>query len=284
MEKYLLFTTGGGAADPLNWDSSEAAVYKLGDFKGMKPKDARTLEMFFETSNGKEIVALGVKNGSHSLVMKAISSALVKSTQSIITVADVDQGLFVNNNIYSVKITAQETYMQKITDNKKTQISVPRGSYTSCLIANTDASAAVACTLHLTSQVGSDITDTGTNLNNGSGYAAGTTSSLTLDGTAATADIFLNEQVWKSDGTLFGVCTVFTDGTHITFGGGLEQAFVDDDDLYVGTRYILLNALSIPANTVLKLESDEISFDNVNYNLYVTSGDSDGQLTFIFNY
>ena len=48
-EKYLLFTTGGGSADPLNWDSSEAAIYSSKDFKGMKPSSGRSLDLFFVT-------------------------------------------------------------------------------------------------------------------------------------------------------------------------------------------------------------------------------------------
>ena len=95
---------------------------------------------------------------------------------------------------------------------------------------------------------------------------------------------FLSEQVWKSDGTLFGTCTAFNSGTEIVFGNGISQILANNDDLYVGTRYTLLNTISIPSSSVLKLESDEISFDNTKYNLYVTSGDSDGQLTFTFNY
>ena len=42
--------------------------------------------------------------------------------------------------------------------------------------------------------------------------------------------------------------------------------------------------MSIPAKNTLKLEDDEISFDDVTYDLYATSGDSGGQLTFTFNY
>ena len=56
-------------------------------------------------------------------------------------------------------------------------------------------------------------------------------------------------------------------------------------ELYDGTTYTkLLSTVSIPADTVLKLDSDEISFDDTTYDLYATSGDSGGQLTFTFNY
>lgn len=56
-------------------------------------------------------------------------------------------------------------------------------------------------------------------------------------------------------------------------------------ELYDGTTYTkLLSTVSIPADTTLKLENDEISFDDFTYDLYATSGDSGGQLTFTFNY
>ena len=56
-------------------------------------------------------------------------------------------------------------------------------------------------------------------------------------------------------------------------------------ELYDGTTYTkLLSTVSIPADTTLKLESNEISFDDSTYDLYATSGDSGGQLTFTFNY
>ena len=102
------------------------------------------------------------------------------------------------------------------------------------------------------------------------GYAVTTSSqAIVVDGTAATADVFLDEQVWKSNGTLFGTCTVFTDGTHIPFGGGLVRAMADDDDLYVGTRYHFLNNVEIPNGASLKLTADEFRFDDTNYKLYI---------------
>ena len=69
MNKYLLFTTGGGSTDPLNLNSDEATVYSANDFRGMKPADAQSLDLFFDTNYGKEIVTLGIKNGTHSKIM-----------------------------------------------------------------------------------------------------------------------------------------------------------------------------------------------------------------------
>ena len=202
MEKYLLFTTGGNTADQLNLDSSEIAMYNIKDFKGIKPKDARTLDIYFETSNGKEIVSLGVRNGSHSTVIKAISSAMVKSNQSIVTIADFDRGILVDANIYSVTIITNETYIQSLTGNSRTRIGLTRSNYSKCWIANTHSS---------------DVT-----------------------------------------------C-------------GLE--------LYDGSTYTyLVKTFNIPTANSLILDAEEIAFDMDTYDLYATSNNASGLLTFTFNY
>ena len=73
MKKWLLFTNGGGSSDPLNWDSSEAALYSSEDLKTIKPSGPRTLDLIFETgNNNKEIVILKIKNRSHTKVISAI--------------------------------------------------------------------------------------------------------------------------------------------------------------------------------------------------------------------
>ena len=148
MEKFLLFTTGGGSSDPLNWDSSEAALYSLRDFEGMKPVSARTMDMFFNTRHGREVVTLKLKNGSHSRIIESVSNA-INGSQSVVAVADVDGGRFINPNIYGVTIRAQETYIQTLTGNSRTQILCPRDNYSSVVIANIDGTDAVACTLEL---------------------------------------------------------------------------------------------------------------------------------------
>lgn len=45
-----------------------------------------------------------------------------------------------------------------------------------------------------------------------------------------------------------------------------------------------LSTVAIPINTTLKLDKDEIYFDNSTHELHATSGDADGQLTFTFNH
>ena len=162
-------------------------------------------------------------------------------------------------------------YPQKITTTDKTEVTFAYNNYSSMIFTNSHASAAVTIDLYVISQISTDITDTGTNVNNGSGYAITTSSqAVAVDSTTATADVFLNEQVWKSDRTLFGTCTaVHASGTPLTFGAGLVRAMVDDDDLYVGTRHHFLNNVKIPNGASLKLSADEFKFNDTNYKLYI---------------
>ena len=203
MNKFLLFTTGGGSADPINWDISEAALYSVKDLKSIKATSSSTVGLFFETQDGKEVVTLTVVNGPHSNVIKSIISAISFNDQALISVADVDGNKFINKNIKGVSIKAHTNYIQTLTNNSRTKFAVRRGNWSSCMIANTDASDAVDLLLQL------------------------------------------------GDGS---------------------------------TYTTLLSAVSIPAKTTLKLEGNEISFDNTTYTLYATSGDANGQLTFTFNY
>jgi len=203
MEKFLLFTTGGCTSDPLNWDSSEAALYSVKDLESIKPSSARNIDLIFNTSNGKEVVSLKIKNGLHNKIISSIATAIGSGTSSIVAVADVDGGRYINSGICGVTIKSQENYIQTLTGNSRTQISCPRDNYSSVIIANIDDSDDVACTL----------------------------------------------------------------------------------ELYDGSTYTeLFNQINIPTKVSLKLEKDEISFDNSTYDLYATSGDSGGQLTFTFNY
>lgn len=179
--------------------------------------------------------------------------------------------------------------VQKITTGNKTAVSFNNPK--SMVFTNTHASAAITIDLYVTSQVGTDITNTGTDINvaypNGTnqgqnGYAATTSSqAVVLSATAATSDAFLNERVYRSDGIFFGTCTTFTNGTNITFGGGIVKAMADADLLHTGTRYRVLNNVKIPNGSSLKLTSDELTFDNVNYGMYVDSDSATGDIDII---
>lgn len=291
MEKFLLFTTGTGSADPLNWTSDEASLYSTSELKGMKPASSRSIDLFFETTYGKEVVTLGIKNNMHVSCMNSIAVAL-NSNQAVITVADVDNSVFCSQYIYSVKITSQETYAQTLTTNAKTKINSERSNYSSCLITNTK-SEPVTLDLYLVSQktrFSLGQSDNGIRYSPTTVIAAETeaisTSSVTLTVKTvnATADIFLNERVYDKYGAFQGVCTAVNSVTEIVFAGGLEKAITLNEGLFTGSRYNLLKGLSIPATSTLKLDSDEISFDKSIYDLYAVSNNSDGELTFIFNY
>ena len=202
MNKFLLFTTGGGSASIMNLDNSEVALYNSVDLRTIKPADKSSLDLFFETNQGAEVVTLKIKAASHGVVMRSIAEA-INSEGNIIKVADVDANMFIDSNISGCSIKRLRNFISTLTNNSRQIVKVPSGIINSCLIANIDGSDAVDLTL----------------------------------------------------------------------------------ELYDGTTYTkLLSTISIPANTTLKLESNEISFDDSTYNLHATSGDSDGQLTLTFNY
>ena len=200
MEKFLLFANGGGGSDPLNWSQDEAILLSSSNLISIRPTDLRTLQLTFTSA----VIDLTIKNGSHVSVMQSIAASL-NSNQSLITIANKDSQVFVHEGIVDVEINPSiNTYVQSLGTNSRTIMPVPRGKIKNCMIANTDGSAAVACTLELS-------------------------------------------------------------GNGSTFTKIIDQ-------------------LSIPAKSTLVLEQNEISFDDTTLSLYGTSGDSDGQLTFTFNY
>ena len=73
---------------------------------------------------------------------------------------------------------------------------------------------------------------TGVKINYGSGYSSGVTS-LAVDGIAATEDIFLNRDIYKSDGTFIGTVTGVASVTSLTLSGGTAIALTDGDELYL---------------------------------------------------
>jgi len=175
---------------------------------------------------------------------------------------------------------ANDFYAQKIKDGNKTQVTYEYNSYRSMTFTNTH-SAAVSVTLYVTSQLTTDITNTAVKCNDTDGIATPNSVTLTVDTTTATADALLDERVYKSDGTLFGVCTAINSGTEIVFSGGLVNAIANNDNLYTGTRYTMLNAVVIPANTALKLEPSDFEFDWQSYNMYIDSSNASGYIDII---
>ena len=79
---------------------------------------------------------------------------------------------------------------------------------------------------HVTSQYA-----TGVLINNGSGYAAGETGALTVDGVDARLHFNVGETLYSAAGARLGVITAIGSGTSITVGGGLLEAVIDDQPL-----------------------------------------------------
>ena len=65
--------------------------------------------------------------------------------------------------------------------------------------------------------------------------------------------------------------------------GGYQgsNAIVDDDSLYVGTTYYTIKAVSIPAATALKLNSNEFNFNITTHKLYAKSSNASGLIDII---
>ena len=76
------------------------------------------------------------------------------------------------------------------------------------------------------------LTDIATEINNGGGYAAGTTTALTVDGTDPRLFFNVGETAYTSAGERIGDITAIGSGTSITFGGGTLVTLADDDNLF----------------------------------------------------
>ena len=177
---------------------------------------------------------------------------------------------------------------QKVSGNAKTAITNMSDILTSvdtlslCNIHTTDT---VTVDLYVASQVTTDVTTTGV-------YAAETEAAsissvtLTVDNgsgsaSAGTSDMFLDEKVYKSDGTLFGTCTTFGSTTSLTFSGGLDNAITDNDILFTGTRYYILKSYVLPANATLVLEKNELRVDPSTYTMYIKLSAADSAVDVI---
>ena len=161
---------------------------------------------------------------------------------------------------------------QKITGTSKALVSTSGGAFDSLTLTNIHGSNAATVDLYYANTSGNDITDTSTNSNEAANAATTAEVELTVDGTTATNDTFLNEKVFKSDGTLFGTCTTVNSGTSIVFLNGLSQTLANNDDLFTGTRYYILKTFSIPVASTLVLDSNDINFDATEYALYIKLG------------
>lgn len=160
--------------------------------------------------------------------------------------------------------------VQRIDSTSITEVTTTNTDLESMVLTNVHASnTAMVIDIMLTEQYGNDIYDTGINVNEALGYDAGTSSTtVTVDGTIATVDL-VNKKLWKSDGTLIGTCTARNSNTEIVFGDGLSQKLDNDVDLYQSRYHYLLNNLSIPGASSLRLEENDISFPVAKYKMWI---------------
>ena len=128
MEKFLLFTDGGGGSDPLNWSQNEAILLSSKDLISIKAHDLRSLQLTFTST----VVMLTIKNGSHAAVMKSIASAIA-STQTVITIANLETNVFVHASVLGAKMTNTDVlYYNKIANATQVNV-VPINTKTSKL-------------------------------------------------------------------------------------------------------------------------------------------------------
>ena len=276
----MYFSTGDGANA-----SGEAYAAPVNKLRRILPVSTTTLDLMFDNENGSlDTVRLTIASNKHKVVISSINDKIISAARagSIITVCDADNSLFVNSNITDCVIylgrSSSDFNAQNITGTAKVLVNTTGGNFDSLSLASVHNSAAATVNLYYASQVGTDITTTGVYVNFGDGYAVTTSSqAIVIDNgsgsaSAGTSDMFLNEKVYKSDGTLFGTCTTFGSTTSLTFSGGLSNAIANNDILFTGTRYYVLKAVSVPVGQTLILDRDDISFNGIDYSLYITLG------------
>jgi hypothetical protein len=118
MDKFILFTTGGGRANIMTFNSDEAALYSVNDLKSIKPISKSNVEIIFQTLDRIDTVTLTILGGSQGRVIKGISEAITSGTNPLIRIADVDEDYFINKYIVGVTIKTGTPilYYQKIAD------------------------------------------------------------------------------------------------------------------------------------------------------------------------
>jgi len=177
-------------------------------------------------------------------------------------------------NVSTVDVTTLTSANSSVASSASDYISSPDGIQEyfgppkSITICNLDASGDdVTVDLFIASALGTNITDTGVNVNEIANYATKSSVTLTVDTTAATKEVFENEKVYASDGTLIGTCTTFTNDTTLVFGNGINQDVLDNTSLYTGTRYYILHDIVIPGGSTLVLDEAELSYNSNDYDL-----------------
>ena len=177
------------------------------------------------------------------------------------------------------------TVTQKITSTDDTEIATPSEfkNLSMMTLANTHSANAVVVDLYF-----EYVTNTTNTITSTGDYAAEeaavsvVSTILTIDdgsaGDAApTNAVYLNKRIYKSDATLFGTCTAFSDSRTdtITFGAGVLSAIANNYLLYTPIKYYIIKTVSIPAGVTLKLDKDEINFDQTELSMYINCSVAD---------
>ena len=276
LDKVMYFATGDGANL-----SGEAYTPTFSNFKASRPVSSTALDLIFDAGHGNfDTVRLTIVSNTHKTVLQAISRAMNSDHPNIGIICDSDNSIFCNSNITDCVIylgrSSSDFNAQNITGTAKVLVNTTGGNFDSLSLANVHGSTTADINLYYASQVGTDIATTGVYAARVGGYAATTSSQEVVidngagDPSAGTSDMFLNEKVYKSDGTLFGTCTTFESTTSLTFSGGLSNAIADNDVLYTGARYHVLKSIQVPVRQTLILDRDDISFNGIDYSLYIT--------------
>ena len=176
------------------------------------------------------------------------------------------------------------TITQKITSTDDTEITTPsqfKNLSMMTLASTHSANVVVDLYFEYVNNTTSTITSTGDYAAEEEAVSVVSTILTIDDGSAGDAaptnDVYLNKRVYKSDATLFGTCTAFSDSSTdtITFGAGVLSAIANNDLLYTPTKYYIIKTVSIPAGVTLKLDRDEINFNQDELSMYINCSVAD---------
>tara|TARA_Y100000004_G_scaffold45171_1_gene49605 strand:- start:2007 stop:2879 length:873 start_codon:yes stop_codon:yes gene_type:complete len=276
MHKFLLFTSGTEIYKPQHLPegiSAGAGLYPVSNLQSIRPRDPRHLDLFFSDGLRREIVSLKVQGGSHSRVTTAIANAIATSSNSVIPVADVDSDTFIVPQVHGVVLRGTEVNFYRASGTDKTRL-VDTTNLTSPFhpptsLTVTPVAGDTVINLFLKDVAGNQIETTGILSNEAENLESnGQSVTLTVDTVSATNDLIGQEYVFKSDGTLIGLCTSVTNTTTIVFGNGILTNIPNNTTLYVGVKRQILESVTVRDGSILSLSSNEISYTPGEYEMY----------------
>ena len=112
--------------------------------------------------------------------------------------------------------------------------------------------------------------------------ASASSVTLTVDTVSATDALFKNKEVYKSDGTFFGICTAVNSTTEIVFAGGLSNQITNNDNLHPAAVPITIDNDPTVFNVGRRVDEaqyfkglvDEVRFYNKALTSYKANGDA----------